>query len=283
MKGISAPSMHKKKIELSRLGELDRILSKARLNTICREAKCPNISECFGQKQASFLILGTACTRQCTFCNVEKSSPLPPDPDEPSRVAEAISSLQLKHVVITSPTRDDLPDGGANHFAETVKAVRSKNPGTAVELLIPDFNGNTDALHTVSGSGADIIGHNMETVERLYSIRKGADYRRSLKVLKYLSQIAPDIKTKSGIMLGLGEKENEVIGLINDMLENGCRYLSIGQYLAPSRKHVPVTEHLPDEIFVFYKNEALRMGFAHVESGTYVRSSYHAGNYTIKN
>ena len=275
--------MLKKKIELSRLGELDKILKNARLNTICREAKCPNISECFGQKQASFLILGTACTRRCTFCSVDKNTPLPPDPEEPSRLADTVAELRLKHVVITSPTRDDLEDGGASHFADTVKAVKRKNPGTAVELLVPDFMGMAGPLRTVAESGADIIAHNMETVSRLYSIRKGADYQRSLEVLRALSAMNPAMPVKSGIMLGLGERENEVLGLFGDLLDNGCRYLSIGQYLAPSLKHEPVKEHLSAERFDFYREEASRMGFIHVESGTYVRSSYHATNYVFKN
>lgn len=283
MKSDSRPQMLKKKIELSRLGELDKILKNARLNTICREAKCPNISECFGQKQASFLILGTACTRRCTFCNVEKNTPLPPDPEEPSRLADTVAELRLKHVVITSPTRDDLEDGGASHFADTVKAVKEKNPGTTVELLVPDFGGEKEPLHTVAQSGADIIAHNMETVSRLYSIRKGADYRRSLEVLRALADLKPAMPVKSGIMLGLGETENEVLGLFGDLLENRCRFLSIGQYLAPSLKHEPVKEYVPAERFDFYREEALRMGFIHVESGTYVRSSYHAANYTVKN
>lgn len=283
MKNVSRPLWPKKKIELSRLGELDTLLRDARLNTICREAKCPNISECFGQKQASFLILGTSCTRQCSFCNVEKSVPSVPDPDEPERVAQAVFKLQLKHVVITSPTRDDLADGGASHFDETVKKIKTANPGTTVELLVPDFKGDRQSLMTVAQSGAEIVGHNMETVYRLYTVRKGADYRRSLKVLKDLSRSETGIKTKSGVMLGLGEKEDEVLSLFRDLLDNGCGFLSIGQYLAPSKKHVPVSEYLPPERFEFYGEAARRMGFSHVESGTYVRSSYHASNYAINN
>jgi lipoic acid synthetase len=215
----------------------------------------------------------------CSFCSVSKREPLPPDADEPARVAEAVRLLGLRHVVITSPTRDDLPDGGATIFAETVRAVRTASPGTAVELLIPDFRGERESVAQVVASRAEIIGHNLETVPRLYHIRAGADYRRSLEVLRMMGELDPGLRTKSGIMLGMGEEEDEVLRSLADLLEAGCAYLSIGQYLAPSRQHHPVAEFVPPEAFERYRATALSMGFRHVESGPYVRSSYLAERY----
>lgn len=259
--------------------EMDRLLGSLQLNTVCREASCPNISECFRQKQATFLIMGKECTRSCSFCNVSANIPVPLDPEEPSRVAEAVLQLTLAHVVITSPTRDDLPDGGAGHFAVTVAAVRAAAPQTVIELLVPDFKGDRQSLATVSASKPDILGHNIETVPRLYSIRAGADYRRSLELLKAAKELSPGMPTKTGIMLGLGELPEEVSSTLADIRATGCDYLSIGQYLAPSRQHYPVAEFIEPAEFDRYQEQALTLGFSHVESAPYVRSSYHADRY----
>jgi lipoic acid synthetase len=256
-----------------------QLLGELRLNTVCQQALCPNISECFSCGQATFLILGRNCTRLCSFCNVEKTAPLPVDEGESGRVAEAVFRLKLSHVVITSPTRDDLPDGGASVYAATVAAIRAASPATRIELLIPDMQGNRDSLAVVTASCPDIIGHNVETVPCLYHIRNGADYKRSLEVLKICRELAPEIKTKSGIMLGMGEAENDVLEVLRDLRGVDCDYLSIGQYLAPSRDHFPVQEYIPPEKFDELRRAALKRGFSHVESGPYVRSSYHAGKY----
>lgn len=205
--------------------------------------------------------------------------PLPVDSDEPGRVAEAARRLKLAHVVITSPTRDDLADGGAALYAATVAAIRTASPLTRIELLIPDFQGQQSSLSAVAASCPDIIAHNVETVPRLYEIRSGADYRRSLDVLRSCGELAPDIRTKSGIMLGMGENPDEVLQVLHDLRGAGCAYLSIGQYLAPSRRHFPVQEYVPPELFESLRLAALELGFSHVESGPYVRSSYHAGKY----
>ena len=255
------------------------MLGELSLNTVCQQALCPNISECFACGQATFLILGRNCTRLCSFCNVEKKHPLPPDPDEPKRVAEAIARLKLSHVVITSPTRDDLPDGGSAFYAATVAAIRTSAPKTKIELLIPDFQGFRNSLEETVASRPDVIAHNVETVPRLYQIRSGADYRRSLELLRLCLELAPDIRTKSGVMLGMGETLPEVQQVLEDLRSVGCSYLSIGQYLAPSRKHYLVQEYIRPEQFELLRTIALEMGFSHVESAPYVRSSYHAGQY----
>jgi lipoic acid synthetase len=273
------PHWLQKKVSPADHADMDRLLGSLRLNTVCREASCPNISECFRQKQATFLILGKECTRSCTFCNVSGNTPAPLVADEPERVAKAVVFLGLQHVVITSPTRDDLPDGGAGHFATTVTAIRRASPQTVIELLVPDFQGNLQSLAVVAAAGPDILGHNIETVPRLYSIRSGADYQRSLEILKAAKEIAPGIPTKTGIMLGLGESAAEVIATLNDIRATGCDYLSIGQYLAPSRNHYPVAEFIEPAEFDRYREKALAIGFAHVESAPYVRSSYHADRY----
>lgn len=273
------PEWLRKKVNPGDQGEMRQLLGELRLNTVCQQALCPNISECFSCGQATFLILGKNCTRLCSFCNVEKSVPLPVDSGEPLRVAEAVARLKLSHVVVTSPTRDDLPDGGASLYAATVAAVRAASSETRIELLIPDFQGSVPSLQAVAESRPDIIAHNVETVPRLYHIRSGADYRRSLDVLRNCSEIAPDIRTKSGIMLGLGEAEDEVLRVLRDLRDVGCAYLSIGQYLAPSRLHYPVQEYVRPELFESLRTRALEIGFSHVESGPYVRSSYHAGRY----
>ncbi len=273
------PEWLRKKVNPGDQGEMRQLLSELQLNTVCQQALCPNISECFSSGQATFLILGKNCTRLCSFCNVEKKAPLPVDNDEPARVAEAVARLHLSHVVITSPTRDDLQDGGASLYATTVSAIRNSSPATRIELLIPDFQGAASSLATVVAVRPDIIAHNVETVPRLYHIRSGADYPRSLELLRLCSGMAPDIKTKSGIMLGMGEIEAELLQVFLELRGVGCDYLSIGQYLAPSRQHYQVREYIAPERFESLRSAALDMGFSHVESGPYVRSSYHAGSY----
>lgn len=273
------PEWLQKRVNPGEQAGMRALLGELRLNTVCQQALCPNISECFSCGQATFLTMGKNCTRLCSFCNVDKSSPLPLEPDEPGRVAEAVARLNLSHVVITSPTRDDLPDGGAGHYAATVAAIRAASPETRIELLIPDFQGSHTSLETVAASRPDTIAHNVETVPRLYHIRSGADYQRSLEVLRLCGEIAPDIRTKSGIMLGMGETREEVLRVLEDLRSVGCAYLSIGQYLAPSRRHYPVQEYVRPELFESLRQSALEMGFAHVESGPYVRSSYHAADY----
>ena len=273
------PEWLRKKANPGEQIEMRRLLGELQLNTVCQQALCPNISECFACGQATFLILGRNCTRLCSFCNVEKTSPLPVDDGEPARVAEAVARLKLSHVVVTSPTRDDLPDGGSETYVATVAAIRASSPATRIELLIPDFQGDQPNLQAVVASRPDIIAHNVETVPRLYQIRSGADYGRSLALLRLCADLAPDIRTKSGIMLGMGEREEEVLQVCRDLRETGCSYLSIGQYLAPSRLHYPVQEYVVPERFEWLRSQALKMGFNHVESGPYVRSSYHAGKY----
>lgn len=276
---VRKPHWLQKKCNPAEQLAMRHVLGQLQVNTVCQQALCPNMSECFCQGQATFLLLGTSCTRLCQFCNVEKGTPQLVDKAEPARVAEAVRRLQLAHVVITSPTRDDLTDGGAGAFAETVAAIRTASPATRIELLIPDFQGDCASLSIVIASRPDIIGHNIETVPRLYHIRSGADYRRSLEVLRVTRRMAPDIRTKSGIMLGLGEREDEVQQVLCDLLQSGCEYLSIGQYLAPSRRHFPVSEYILPERFDLLREAAVQMGFRHVESGPYVRSSYVAGRY----
>lgn len=279
MKIERKPEWLRKKVRAGDQSDMQRLLGELRLNTVCQQALCPNISECFSCGQATFLILGRHCTRQCSFCNVEKSVPLAVDHDEPSRVAEAVARLKLSHVVITSPTRDDLPDGGAGLYAATVAAIRAAAPATRIELLIPDFQGHVNSLEIVAAAGPEIIAHNLETVPRLYRIRSGADYERSLEVLRSCGRLAPQVRLKSGVMLGMGETEEELLQLFKDLRGVGCGYLSIGQYLAPSRLHYPVQAYIPPETFERLRESALGLGFSHVESGPYVRSSYHAGKY----
>ena len=273
------PEWLQKKVQPGAHAAMDRLVGDLGLNTVCREACCPNITECFSRKQATFLIMGAACTRLCLFCSVVKGQPVPTDPGEPSRVAEAVVRLNLRHAVVTSPTRDDLPDGGASLFAATVAAIRDRSPATKVELLIPDFEGSRHSLAVVVAARPDILGHNVETAPRLYAIRQGADYRRSLEVLALARELAPELKTKSGIMVGLGETEEEVQQVFADLREAGCSYLSVGQYLAPSRAHIPVREFITPDQFDRYRAQSLAIGFAHVESGPYVRSSYLAEQY----
>lgn len=260
----------------------DAVLSMLRalgLHTVCEEASCPNRGECFSRKTATFMILGSHCTRHCRFCAVTKECPDIVDPDEPARVADAVKQLGLAHVVITSVTRDDLSDGGARHFARTIQAVQTSMPGCppTIEVLIPDFQGSEDALSVVVDAGPDVLNHNIETVPRLYpTVRPEADYRRSLDLLGTAKKIRPQILTKSGIMVGLGETAEEVIQVLQDLRAVGCDLLTIGQYLAPSKNHLPVVAYIHPDQFEAYKRQAEEMGFRHVASGPLVRSSYHA-------
>ena len=245
------------------------------LHTICSSGHCPNREECWSRGTATFMICGDICTRSCRFCNTSTGVPRPLDKDEPMRIARAVRAMHLHYVVITSVDRDDLPDLGAEHWAETVECVRQLNPGIRIEILIPDFQGKEELLDIIAETRADVIGHNLETVSRLTpQIRSAAKYERSLQVLKYLSN--RKIKTKAGIMVGLGETEKEVVELMDDVLQTGCSIFTIGQYLQPSKKHIPVFEYIHPAMFERYKEEALKKGFEKVESGPLVRSSYHA-------
>jgi lipoic acid synthetase len=274
------PEWLNKKISLRDCAELKAILKERRINTVCEEAKCPNIGECFAKRQATFIILGSVCTRGCLFCGIRKGVPSSVDLKEPSRIADIILKLGLKHVVITSVTRDDLLDGGAGVFAATINAIRKLNKNVKLEVLIPDFKTEINSLEVLVKGMPDIIAHNMETVPRLYEdIRKGASYKRSLEVFKILKNIAPNIPLKSGLMLGLGEKKDEVYAVFDDLVNAGCSYMSIGQYLAPSNAHFPVKEYIKPEIFDRYKEKALAAGFLSVKSAPYVRSSYMASEY----
>lgn len=274
------PEWLDKKIRLKDCFATKQVLRNSGVETVCEQAMCPNIGECFAAKTATFLILGRNCTRSCSFCNIHKAKPLPVDEFESVRVAQAVEQLGLKHVVITSVTRDDLADGGAGVFTDTVNRIREKLPRITVELLIPDFRFSLDALKTVAACSAQIIAHNVETVPSLYqAVRQGADYRGSLGLLRRLKKIAPQIKTKSGLMLGLGEKPSEVLAVMRDLRSVECDLLSIGQYLAPSKQHYPVKDYIRPEQFNDYKAKARQLGFLHIQSGPYVRSSYLAAQY----
>ena len=247
------------------------------LHTVCEEAGCPNIAECFGQRTATFLILGDTCTRNCRFCAIRHGQPGPLDRDEPEHVAEAVQRLGLKFSVITSVTRDDLPDGGAQVYADCMAAIRRRVPDCGIEVLIPDFQGSEEALRTVMQAHPDVLNHNVETVPRLYpQVRPQADYARSLQVLSRAKEIAPGSLTKSGMMLGLGEKEEEVIAVMDDLRGVDCELLTIGQYLRPSSDHLPIRRHWTPAEFEDFAAVGRKMGFTHVESGPLVRSSYHA-------
>jgi len=278
------PAWLNKKISLRDCAEVKTLLKDLRLNTVCEEALCPNMGECFGRRQATFIILGAICTRACRFCAVAKGqAPMAPDPDEPGRIVEAVRRLGLTHVVVTSVTRDDLADGGSSVFAETISKLRMANRQVMIETLIPDFNADEQSLRVLAEAKPDIIAHNMETVPGLYKqIRPtGASYNRSLQVLRSLRNIAPEIPLKSGLMLGLGEEKEEVLAVFDDLIEAGCKLLSIGQYLAPSANHFPVRKYLQPEVFEEYKAEALKRGFSYVKSAPYVRSSYAASDYNL--
>lgn len=253
------------------------LVSRGRLHTVCQEAKCPNVWECFSRETATFLIMGPYCTRNCRFCAVAHGPLGPPDPEEPARVAKAVQEMQLSYAVITSVTRDDLPDGGARFFAETIQEIRKRMAEVFIEVLIPDFQGDPDALQTVLEARPDVLNHNIETAPRLYaSVRPEADYRRSLECLRWVKQYDPSMPTKSGLMLGLGESPEEVKETLGDLLEVGCTMLTLGQYLQPTKEHLRVARYVPPEEFADWKETALGMGFAEVASGPFVRSSYHA-------
>lgn len=277
MAHVKKPSWFKVKVlSGADLKSVEKILDKYSLNSVCSHALCPNRIECYNKKTATFLILGKYCTRECRFCNIPRIKPLNPDPEEPAGVAKAVKELKLEYVVITSVTRDDLDDGGADHFCNVVKEIRTNSRETAIELLIPDFKGNTAALDKIIDLKPDVINHNLETVKRLYSdIREGADYKRSLKILERVKKIS-DITVKSGIILGMGESDLEIAKLIEDIRNTGCDLLTIGQYLSPSLKHLPVKRYLTPEEFKEWKDFALSAGFKGVKSGPMVRSSYKA-------
>lgn len=259
------------------LREVKELLRHLHLHTVCEEANCPNRMECFSSRTATFMLLGDVCTRDCRFCNVTHGVPLPVEEDEPRRVAEAVIQLRLRHVVVTSVTRDDLEDGGAGHFAATAAAIRARDPSVKIELLIPDFQGSRAALETVVLSAPDIINHNIETISRLYpAVRPQADYRRSLDLLKRVKEYGTGIYTKSGLMVGLGEKAAEIEEAMDNLREAGCDFLTIGQYLAPSREHHPVVEYVHPDQFAAYRRTAYAKGFRFAASSPFVRSSYRA-------
>lgn len=268
------------KLKLPSGPEYERVRTLIRngsLHTVCQEARCPNQWECFSHRTATFLILGERCTRNCRFCAVEHGQTAPPDPDEPARVAETARSLDLRYVVVTSVTRDDLPDGGASLFAATITAIRRKIQDVHVEVLIPDFQGDPDALQTVVTARPDVLNHNIETVARLYpAVRPQAVYARSLELFRRAKRMDPAIPVKSGLMLGLGETGDEVHNTLRDLFDSGCTMLTLGQYLQPSAGHLPVERFVPPEEFDSWKKTALEMGFHQVASGPLVRSSYHA-------
>ncbi len=251
-------------------------LNEESLHTICESGLCPNKGECWNAGTATFMILGDICTRSCGFCNVKTGKPLPPDPKEMERVASAVRKMGVKHCVITSVDRDDLPDGGASHWAGTIKSIKKEVPGTTIEALIPDFKGNEDDIQKVINAAPEVISHNLETVRKLTKeVRVYANYETSLSVIRYISKNS-DIRTKSGIMLGLGETEADILQTMDDLLDAGCEVITIGQYLQPSRKHLPVQAYIHPDDFARYGEIARSKGFSFVESAPLVRSSYHA-------
>jgi lipoic acid synthetase len=260
------------------VSELKAILRQAKLHTVCEEASCPNLGECFRHGTATFMILGDLCTRRCPFCDVGHGKPLPPDPDEPRHLAETLAAMRLKYVVITSVDRDDLKDGGAQHFVDCIRAARAASPGTRIEILTPDFRGRLEvALDILAGDPPDVMNHNLETVPRLYkACRPGADYAHSLRLLQRFKERCPAVPTKSGIMLGLGETDAEALKVMRDLRAHDVDMLTVGQYLQPSGHHLPVERFVTPEQFAEFERLALEMGFKNVASGPLVRSSYHA-------
>jgi lipoic acid synthetase len=257
--------------------QLKALIERLQLHTVCESAACPNVGECWNHRTATFMILGNVCTRRCGFCAVQKGAPLEVDYDEPRRVAEAVAAMGLRFAVITSVNRDDRKDGGAELFAMTIRAIRERVPGCGVEVLVPDFQGSHAALETVMDARPDVLNHNTETVPRLYrQVRLGAQYTRSLDMLAYARRIAPDIPTKSGLMLGLGETTEEVLSVMRDLRAHGVDILTLGQYLRPSPKHLPIVRYVPPAEFDELRRAGAAMGFGHVEAGPLVRSSYHA-------
>lgn len=258
--------------------EVKRILREQKLHTVCEEASCPNIGECFGKGTATFMILGDLCTRRCPFCDVAHGRPNPPDADEPIHLAQSIAAMKLRYVVITSVDRDDLRDGGAQHFADCIREIRAFSPQTKIEILVPDFRGRLNvALEKLATYPPDVLNHNLETVPRLYKqCRPGADYAHSLKLLKDFKTSFPKIPTKSGLMLGLGETDEEILEVLRDLREHNVEMLTIGQYLQPSIGHLPVLRYVPPEGFKALEHAAIDMGFSNAACGPMVRSSYHA-------
>jgi len=261
--------------------DLKSLVERLRLHTVCESAACPNVGECWNHRTATFMILGNVCTRRCGFCAVGKGAPLAVDYDEPSRVAEAVETLDLRYAVITSVNRDDRKDGGAELFALTIEAIRARVPGCRVEILIPDFQGSHDAMDIVLAARPDVLNHNIETVPRLYrQVRLGARFERSLDILLYAKRRAPEVPTKSGMMLGLGETEGEVLEAMRELRAHDVDILTLGQYLRPSPKHLPTLRYVPKEDFDRLRRAGMEMGFRHVEAGPLVRSSYHASEAT---
>ena len=257
--------------------EISALMAKLKLNTVCKEANCPNLGECYKKRTATFMILGSVCTRNCRFCNVSSGVVEAVDPQEPQHLAEAVKELDLKHVVITSVTRDDLDDGGAKHFADTIKAVRALTPGVSIEVLIPDLQGVEKDLDVIIAANPDVINHNVETVREFYpEVRPEADYDRSMQVLDYVKRKAPHIKTKTGIMVGLGESDEQVYQVMDDSLKVGCDIFTIGQYLQPSPQHLEVKAYVTPEKFAEYEKIGEAKGFHYIASSPLVRSSYRA-------
>ncbi len=261
-----------------RVTQIKRILREARLSSVCEEAACPNLGECFTHGTATFMIMGDICTRRCPFCDVAHGKPAPLDPQEPAHLARAVRKMALSYVVITSVDRDDLRDGGAGHYAACIQALRNTSPETRIETLVPDFRGREAvALQQLQATPPDIFNHNLETVPRLYrQVRPGANYRGSLALLQWFKQQCPDVRTKSGLMLGLGETMDEVVEVMRDLRAHGCNMLTLGQYLQPSREHLPVARFVTPEEFEALRVQGEAMGFTNVVSGPMVRSSYHA-------
>jgi lipoic acid synthetase len=261
-----------------RFHEVKNLLRERKLHSVCEEASCPNIGECFSKGTATFMILGDLCTRRCPFCDVGHGRPLPIDPAEPSQLADSIALLRLRYVVITSVDRDDLRDGGAGHFADCIRAVRIASPSTQIEVLVPDFRGRLDvALDILAAAPPDVMNHNLETVPRLYKqARPGSDYAHSLKLLQNFKALHPDIPTKSGLMIGLGETDEEILTVMQDLRAHDVDMLTLGQYLQPSSHHLPVMRYMEPQRFQWFEQQALAMGFRHAACGPMVRSSYHA-------
>ncbi|MBA2676379.1 lipoyl synthase [Ramlibacter sp.] len=262
----------------SRFYEIKQILREHNLHTVCEEASCPNIGECFGKGTATFMIMGDKCTRRCPFCDVGHGRPDPLDASEPENMAKTIAALKLKYVVITSVDRDDLRDGGAGHFVECIRKTREMSPGTTIEVLVPDFRGRDDrALEILKAAPPDVMNHNLETIPRLYKqARPGSDYQFSLNLLKKFKALFPHVPTKSGLMVGLGETDDEILDVMRDMRAHGIEMLTIGQYLAPSTSHLPVRRYVHPDTFKMFEAKAYEMGFSHAAVGAMVRSSYHA-------
>jgi lipoyl synthase len=271
------PWLKKKLPPFEELQKVKSIIDGADLHTVCEEARCPNLGECFSRGTATFLILGRVCSRNCGFCAVEKGLPAPVDSAEPEHVARAVRQMALRYIVITSVTRDDLADGGGSHFAKVIRSIRTEDPETRIEVLVPDFAGVTSSLAVVLKEGPDVLNHNVETVPRLYSlVRPQADYARSIDLLRQSKGMHPEILTKSGFMLGLGETGDEILGLMRDLRRAGCDFLTIGQYLQPRQDRLPVTRYIPPEEFDAFKKAGEEMGFRMIASGPFVRSSFHA-------